>query len=208
MAKNTFKKPAPAAKAETLADAARTLAKACQSNAAALEALRAKHEAEIDATKAPLFALISETAKRFPNVTLEAFKADFAPAFIEAYGDEKKARGNLIKLRNAFLGVSHGVAVPKGLQNVQKYADDVARPALIKAGVIEASPAGRKAGQPNQDKGGDDVLVALSREFKKADKNTRRDIIAGLAAFIEGDKSGKLLAAILNAEVAKHGWDA
>jgi len=144
---------------------------------------------------APLFDLIRTYGTSCKGITAAQFAEHIQPAWLAAMGQDKFSP-NLTKYRNAFLGFAHGIECPKGMNNAQHYASEIAQPALIEMGVIKPSNAGRKAGKANEKKGGNDPIVGYAKLFGlKGDAHL--DLVELLTIAVEG-KAGKLLIAKLN----------
>ncbi len=189
------------------------IAEAILGRAASAEQIERDYQERKAALDAPVMSLLSKLAAMLPKCSYETFVEHVQPEMLKALGQEKMSP-NLIKYRLAFLGLSHGVAVPAGVKSAQVYANETARPALIEAGVIEASKAGRTKGaaSPSNDAQAeikkanalsvDARIAAFANIFPgtKAQKNERANF---LSAIVESDPDAKLFDKMLRDLAAK-----
>lgn len=160
------------------------------------------HAALVASLESPVFDLLKSLADEVRGIDQETFVEKIQPAMLKALGKDKMD-GNMTKYRHAFIGLSNGLVPGKDDTNAQVWGDKVAKPAMIKAGKIKASKAGRTQGSssPSKDAAAEIKKVkALSADARivgfaaifPGDSKTQAARVNFLSAIVEGDPDAKL----------------
>lgn len=99
-------------------------------------------------------------------------------------------------LKVAVLALANGVK-PDGEANLQKFVNDVARPALIKSGVLEGSKKGRKAGSAKTPELPNDLVMGANLLIAKDVPKDVRAHRVGMLVRLATPANWKLLQAAL-----------